>query len=67
MKLKTLSLISLSASAIALSSSCATTKGFGQDLQKLGGRIENRADETGGAQPAAPAAPATTTTAAPIY
>lgn len=66
MKLKTLSLISLAASAIALSSSCATTKGFGQDLQKLGGRIENRADETGGAQPAAPAAPATPT-AAPIY
>jgi predicted small secreted protein len=66
MKLNTLSLISLSAAAIALSSSCATTKGFGQDLQTIGGRIENRADETGGAQPAAPAVPATTT-AAPIY
>lgn len=41
----------LSAVGIALSSSCATTKGFGQDLQKVGNRLENQADSTGGAQP----------------
>ncbi|MFC7337237.1 entericidin A/B family lipoprotein [Haloferula chungangensis] len=29
-------------------SSCNTTKGFGEDLQKVGGKIEKQADETGG-------------------
>lgn len=38
---------------ILASTSCATTKGFGQDLQKVGSRLEDRADATGGAQPAA--------------
>jgi predicted small secreted protein len=38
--------------AIAASSSCSTTKGFGQDLQKVGSRLEARADETGGTAPA---------------
>ena len=28
--------------------SCNTTKGFGEDLQKIGGRLETKADETGG-------------------
>lgn len=37
--------------AIAVSSSCSTTKGFGQDLQKVGDRIETRADATGGTAP----------------
>jgi len=45
--------ILLSASALALLflPSCATTRGFGQDLQKVGGKLENRADATGGAEP----------------
>ncbi len=25
--------------------SCSTTKGFGRDLQKVGGKIENKADQ----------------------
>lgn len=41
----------LAAIGAAVSTSCSTTKGFGQDLQKVGNRIENRADATGGAQP----------------
>jgi predicted small secreted protein len=43
----------LSASlGLALSTSCSTTRGFGQDLQKVGDRIENRAEATGGTAPA---------------
>lgn len=38
----------------AFSSSCAASRGFGQDLQKLGGKIEQQADETGGAAPPPP-------------
>ena len=29
-------------------SSCATTKGFGQDLQKVGQKVETEAVQTGG-------------------
>lgn len=31
------------------STSCATSKGFGRDVQKVGDKIENAADRTGGA------------------
>lgn len=48
---KRLALLSLVVVGAAISSSCATTKGFGQDLQKLGGRVEDRANATGGAEP----------------
>lgn len=48
---------------VASSSSCSTARGFGQDLRKLGGRIEHQADETGGAVPdPAPYRRTTTTT-----
>ncbi len=30
-------------------SSCATTKGFGRDVQKVGNKIETKAEQTGGA------------------
>jgi predicted small secreted protein len=30
-------------------SSCATTKGFGRDVQKVGNKIETKANQTGGA------------------
>jgi predicted small secreted protein len=46
----------LAAAATALSTSCAASRGFGQDLQKIGGKIEREADATGGAAPL-PAAP----------
>lgn len=36
--------------ATVLSSSCATSRGFGKDLQKVGDKIETTADETGGAR-----------------
>jgi entericidin B len=37
--------------ALALSTtSCATSKGFGRDVQKVGDKIENAADRTGGAR-----------------
>lgn len=49
MKSIRLIVLSLAASGIALSTSCSTTRGFGQDLQKVGNRIEERADATGGA------------------
>ncbi len=38
------------AAGIFFSTSCSTTKGFGQDLQKVGNRLENRAEATGGTQ-----------------
>jgi predicted small secreted protein len=60
-QLRTIALLSASL-GLALSSSCSTTRGFGQDLQKVGNRLENRAEATGGTapEPAAsnPAAPA---------
>lgn len=39
---------------------CSTTEGFGRDLQKVGKRLEKRADNTGGTAPekAAPSVPA---------
>lgn len=40
------------------STSCGTARGFGQDLQKVGNRIETKADETGGAAPPPAPAPA---------
>jgi predicted small secreted protein len=52
MKPSHLILLAFSALGFAFSSSCATTKGFGQDLQKVGNRLENQADATGGAAPA---------------
>lgn len=37
--------------AFALSTtSCATSKGFGRDVQKVGDKIEDAADRTGGAR-----------------
>jgi predicted small secreted protein len=39
------------AAGVSLMGSCAATKGLGQDLQKVGNRIEDRADATGGARP----------------
>ena len=44
-------LLLLSAVAAGFCSSCATSRGFGQDLQKIGSRIETNADESGGATP----------------
>ena len=39
------------AAALALGcNSCSTTKGFGQDLQKVGDKIESEAVKTGGTQ-----------------
>jgi predicted small secreted protein len=52
MKISQLILLATAALGLALSTSCATTKGFGQDLQKVGNRLENQADATGGAAPA---------------
>ncbi len=51
MKHLQISAILLAALGTALSTSCSTTKGFGQDLQKVGNRIEHRADATGGTAP----------------
>lgn len=40
----------LATAAFALSTtSCATTKGFGRDVEKVGNKIEKAADRTGGA------------------
>lgn len=51
MKNLKLTLLFLIAIAAAFSSSCATTRGFGQDLQKVGDKLEREADATGGAVP----------------
>lgn len=47
--MKKISLILLVAliPGLTLLSSCATTRGFGQDLQKVGERVESRAEATG--------------------
>lgn len=55
-----LTLLLAAAAATALSTSCATTKGFGQDLQKVGNNLENKANESGGAAPASTPPPAST-------
>lgn len=47
-----LTLIAAAAIATVLSTSCATTRGFGQDLQKVGNKLENEAVATGGTAPA---------------
>jgi predicted small secreted protein len=47
-----LTILLAAAAAISFSTSCATTRGFGQDLQKVGNKLENQADSTGGAAPA---------------
>ena len=49
MKIFKITAAALALFATVFSTSCATTRGFGQDLQKVGNRIENRADATGGA------------------
>jgi predicted small secreted protein len=36
-------LLAASALAVAFSSSCSTTRGFGRDVEKLGGNIEESA------------------------
>lgn len=41
-------LIAFSASLLG---ACNTTKGFGKDLQKVGEKMEGKADETGGTDP----------------
>ena len=43
-----LSVLATAAFAIG-STSCATTKGFGQDVEKVGSKIEQKANQTGGA------------------
>ncbi len=48
--LKTIALVA-AAAATALATSCATTRGFGQDLQKVGNNLENQAESTGGTVP----------------
>ena len=62
MKPLQLTAVLLALFATVFSTSCAATKGFGQDLQKVGNRIENRADATGGAQPEAAVPPVPTRT-----
>jgi|GEM_PF-3371897 entericidin A len=48
--MKTIRLIALAAAVVGLGgfSSCNTSRGFGQDLQKVGGNITQSADQTGG-------------------
>lgn len=63
-------LLFLTVIGAAFSSSCATTRGFGQDLQKVGNRLENSADSTGGAEPdrsTGITAPASSTTVPSAY
>lgn len=43
-----LAVIATAAFALA-GTSCATSKGFGRDVKKVGNKIENAADRTGGA------------------
>jgi predicted small secreted protein len=46
----TMGLAVLATAAFAFAStSCATTKGFGHDVKKVGNKIEHKASETGGA------------------
>lgn len=50
--MKNFKLILLSGAALALIflPSCSTTRGFGRDLQKVGGNLERQAESTGGTQ-----------------
>lgn len=43
-----LAVVATAAFAFA-TTSCATTKGFGRDVQKVGNKIETKAERTGGA------------------
>jgi predicted small secreted protein len=45
-------LLAISTFGLVFTTSCSTTKGFGQDLQKVGSRLENQAESTGGTAPA---------------
>ena len=46
----TVGLAVLATAAFAIgSTSCATTKGFGHDVEKVGNKIERKAAQTGGA------------------
>jgi predicted small secreted protein len=56
-------LIVTALASIGLLAACSTAEGFGRDLQKVGKRMENRADATGGTAPEP--APATTPAPAP--
>lgn len=67
MKHLQITVLFLSLAATAFTTSCAATKGLGQDLQKVGSRLEDRADETGGAQPDAPVVPPVPTRTPPAY
>lgn len=69
-----LSMLGGAAAGISLMGSCAATKGLGQDLQKVGSRIEDRADASGGARPdpdtgitRTTTTRTTTTVPAPVY
>lgn len=48
MKLIRIIALALAGAGVALSVSCNTTRGFGQDLQKVGEKMEEKAEETGG-------------------
>jgi predicted small secreted protein len=50
MKSKVLLLVTALASLAALAG-CSTAQGFGRDLQKVGSRMEQRAEATGGTAP----------------
>ncbi|MES2474758.1 MAG: entericidin A/B family lipoprotein [Verrucomicrobiota bacterium] len=65
MKHRKLALITAAALGTVFSTSCATTKGFGQDLQKVGNKLENEANATGGAAPVQPSSTGIYTPAAP--
>lgn len=57
MKSPKLALLVAATVGTLFSAACSTTKGFGQDLQKLGNTLENEADASGGTAPATPAPP----------
>ena len=44
-------LLLLTLFSAGLLSACNTTKGFGQDLQKVGEKMEDAAEDTGGTDP----------------
>ena len=70
MKTLQLTLLFVTIIGAVFSSSCATTRGFGQDLQKVGNRLENEADSTGGAErdrSTGITAPSTSTTVPSAY
>ncbi|GAA5123893.1 entericidin A/B family lipoprotein [Luteolibacter yonseiensis] len=41
----------IAAFAALAATSCSTTKGFGEDLQKVGSKLETKAEATGGTAP----------------